>query len=73
MNKHKSELKHTFEMQRLEQTELDSLKSQHAQKLAELEKTQRALLDVRKTFFITGQSVMSKHLREVNQKLLDLG
>ena len=46
MNKHKAELKHTFEMQRLEQTELESLKSQHAQKLAELEKTQRALLDV---------------------------
>ena len=48
VNKHKSELKHTFEMQRLEQTELESLKSQHAQKLAELEKTQRALLDVSK-------------------------
>ena len=46
VNKHKAELKHTFEMQRLEQTELESLKSQHAQKLAELEKTQRALLDV---------------------------
>ena len=51
VNKQKSELKHTFEMQRLEQTELDSLKSQHAQKLAELEKTQRALLDVRKAVY----------------------
>ena len=46
VNKHKSDLKHTFEMQRLEQTELDNLKSQHAQKLSELEKTQRELLDV---------------------------
>ena len=46
VSKHKSELKHTFELQRLEQTELDNLKSQHALRLADLEKTQRELIDV---------------------------
>ncbi|CAL1547619.1 unnamed protein product [Lymnaea stagnalis] len=45
VNKNKSELKHTFEMQKLEQTELDSVKAQHSQKLLELERTQRALLE----------------------------
>ncbi|XP_052229704.1 centriolin-like isoform X2 [Dreissena polymorpha] len=45
VSKHKSDLKHTFEMQRLEQTELDNLKSQHAQRLAELERTQRELIE----------------------------
>jgi hypothetical protein len=33
-------------MQRLENIELDSLKTQHAQKLAELERTQRELNEV---------------------------
>jgi len=46
VNKHKTELKHVYEMQKLEQTQLNSVKSQHAQKLAELEKTQRQLVDV---------------------------
>ena len=48
VNKHKAELKHTFEMQKLEHSELENLKSQHAQKLAELEKTQRELIEVYK-------------------------
>ena len=47
VNKHKTELKHTYEMQRLENVELDSLKTQHAQKLAELERTQRELNEVK--------------------------
>lgn len=46
VSKQKAELKHTYEMQKLEQTELESVKSQHSQKLTELEKTQLALLDV---------------------------
>ena len=46
VNKNKSELQHIFEMQKIEKHELDSLKSQHAQKLSELEKTQRELLEV---------------------------
>lgn len=47
VNKNKSELQHIFEMQKIEKHELDSLKSQHAQKLSELEKTQRELLEVK--------------------------
>lgn len=47
VNKNKSELQHIFEMQKIEKYELDSLKSQHAQKLSELEKTQRELLEVK--------------------------
>jgi septal ring factor EnvC (AmiA/AmiB activator) len=50
VNKNKSELQHIFEMQKIEKHELDSLKAQHAQKLAELEKTQRELLEVRVKF-----------------------
>lgn len=47
VSKNKSELQHIFEMQKIEKHELDSLKSQHAQKLSELEKTQRELLEVK--------------------------
>ena len=46
VNKNKAELKHLYDRQTYEQTELESMKAQHSQKLAELEKTQRALLDV---------------------------
>ena len=46
VSKNKSELKHTYEMEKLEQNELESLRAQHAQKLADLEKTQRELLEV---------------------------
>ncbi|XP_068011933.1 centriolin isoform X2 [Melanerpes formicivorus] len=43
--KHKMELKHVLEMLELENNELQSLKLQHDQKVSELEKTQRAILD----------------------------
>ncbi|XP_053381516.1 centriolin-like isoform X4 [Mercenaria mercenaria] len=64
VNKHKSDLKHTFEMQRLEQTELDNLKSQHAQKLSELEKTQRELLD--------EKNALESYNSDVNKKSAEL-
>ncbi|KAL4219131.1 hypothetical protein ACF0H5_021713 [Mactra antiquata] len=64
VNKHKSDLKHTFEMQRLEQTELDSLKSSHAQKLSELEKTQRELLD--------EKNALDQLNSDVNKKTVEL-
>nr|KAG5703045.1 hypothetical protein BaRGS_016206 [Batillaria attramentaria] len=34
VNKNKTELKHTYEMQKLEQNELENLRAQHAQKMA---------------------------------------
>ncbi|NXX46743.1 CNTRL protein, partial [Tricholaema leucomelas] len=43
--KHKMELKHVLEMLELENNELQSLKLQHDQKVNELEKTQRAVLE----------------------------
>ncbi|NXF85829.1 CNTRL protein, partial [Eubucco bourcierii] len=43
--KHKMELKHVLEMMELENNELQSLKLQHDQKVNELEKTQRAVLE----------------------------
>ena len=55
ISRHKSELKHVLDMHKLEQAELDGVKSQHAHKMAELERTQRALLEVGAgvfTFFI---------------------
>ena len=47
MSKQKAELKHTLEMQTLEQGELEGLRGQHQQRLGELERTQRALQEVR--------------------------
>lgn len=47
VNKNKSELKHTYEMQKLEQNELENLRTQHAQKMGDLERIQRELLEVR--------------------------
>lgn len=46
VNKHKTELKHVYEMQKMEQTELNNVKNQHAQKVSILEKTQRQLIEV---------------------------
>ena len=46
ISRHKAELKHVLDMHKLEQAELEGVKSQQAHKMAELERTQRALLEV---------------------------
>lgn len=45
--RHKSELKHVLEMLKLEHQDLESLRQQHENKVSELDKTQRHLLDER--------------------------
>ncbi|KAL5012076.1 hypothetical protein ScPMuIL_010627 [Solemya velum] len=70
VNKQKSELKHTYDMQKIEQNELDNLKSQHAHKLLDFEKTQKALQEERKELEklnteTSKKSVEMERLREM--------
>ncbi|XP_033730276.1 centriolin-like isoform X4 [Pecten maximus] len=64
VNKHKTELKHAYDMQKLEQTNLNSVKSTHAQKVAELEKTQRELL--------AEKAELEQLTSEINRKASEL-
>ncbi|XP_021380343.1 centriolin-like isoform X3 [Mizuhopecten yessoensis] len=64
VNKHKTELKHAYEMQKLEQTNLNSVKSTHAQKVSELEKTQREL--------IAEKAELEQLTAEINRKASEL-